>query len=41
VETTAAFAIFDEKGYPDSWATWRVAADDAAWALGRFYPDAS
>lgn len=37
-EVRYAFGIFNREGYPDSWHTWRVAADDASWALGRFYP---
>lgn len=31
----AALARFDEVGYPDSWHTWRVAAEDARYALAR------
>jgi len=37
VETKRAWAIFEAKGYPDSWASWRLAGNDAAWQLGRFY----
>lgn len=28
-----AFAIFERKGYPDDWARWERAADDARFAL--------
>jgi hypothetical protein len=38
-ETAYAFRIFAEQGYPDAWSRWQRAADDAAWQLGRYYPD--
>lgn len=38
-ETEHALAIFERDGFPDAWARWRNAADDASWQLGRFYPD--
>jgi hypothetical protein len=30
-----AFAIFEEKGYPDSWSNWERAKDDAETAKRR------
>lgn len=37
-EVEYAFGIFEDDGYPDLWANWQRAADDASWQLGRFHP---
>jgi hypothetical protein len=38
-----AFAIFEQKGYPDSWSDWERAKDDAEFAkrhtVGGWFPD--
>lgn len=34
-ETTAALAIFEEKGYPDDWMRWQRAKEDAEFAKRR------
>jgi hypothetical protein len=34
-ETKHAFAIFEEKGYPDAWNNWRIAEEDARLELCR------
>jgi hypothetical protein len=30
-----ALAIFEQKGYPDSWSRWQRAKDDAEFAISR------
>ncbi len=35
VECNRAFAIFEEKGFPDAWHRWNIALDDARHALRR------
>jgi len=30
-----AFAIFEEKGYPDNWHTWNIAREDAQFLKDR------
>ncbi len=37
---TEALDIFEDKGYPDSWANWERAKSDAEFALSREAPDA-
>lgn len=34
-EVDRALAIFEEKGYPDSWSNWERAKDDATFAKQR------
>lgn len=40
-ETSRAFAIFEEKGYPDDWHRWNRAKEDAIYGRNRAALDAA